>query len=102
MKNDRSPGPSKEECVSREPAGVEMAMERLVDMLNGNRALSEQIHNKVFCPRPVVNGSNQENPNRGTLASIIHELTEYVSTTNDILVDVYDCLSRQLGDIRLD
>ena len=76
MKNDCDPNCSPMGGVPREPAIIEVAMERLDDLLNNNRALSEQIYSRVFYPRPVAGGCD---PNKiikecqeMTLAEMIH------------------------------
>lgn len=86
----------------REPAQIELAIHRLHEVLDVNRGLSKQIQNMVFHPRPVEPNCEQKITSEPTLASMIHQIADYVVETNGILDDVSRCLDSQLGSIRLD
>lgn len=94
------------DCASgdlpREPAQIELAIHRLHEVLDVNRGLSKQIQNMVFHPRPVEPNCEQKITSEPTLASMIHQIADYVVETNGILDDVSRCLDSQLGSIRLD
>lgn len=109
MKNDNGMKGNyvlEKDCASgdlpREPAQIELAIHRLHEVLDVNRGLSKQIQNMAFHPRPVEPNCEQKITSEPTLASMIHQIADYVVETNGILDDVYQCLDSQLGSIRLD
>jgi hypothetical protein len=89
---------------------VEKALNRLFAMIQNNQDYVNQISDKIFFPRPArpegccgADKQSESTPAQTIpgLTQTIHHFADLIEATNARLQEILDCISKQLGNIKL-